>query len=58
MDIQLIKNLLIKISIDGSHGICDTCIQKDNDGSCIYRSKNKCTNYLEEYVPDKDVINS
>ena len=58
MDIQLIRNLLIKILIDGNYSICDTCIHHDKGKTCRYNDKGKCTDGLEEYVPDRELINS
>jgi hypothetical protein len=56
-DIDLIKNLLIKTSVNGQYSVCDTCIHQDNDKSCRYMKKGKCSNNLEEYVPNENMIN-
>lgn len=54
---ELIKNLLIKTTVDGNYSVCDTCIHQDEDKSCRYTTKGKCNNDLEMYVPDEKKIN-
>lgn len=56
-DINLIKNLLIKTAVDGQYSVCDTCVHQDDNKSCKYMNKNKCSENLEEYVPNVDIIN-
>lgn len=58
MDTELMKNLLLKVVINKTCSICDTCINKEENENCKYRDKDECTNNLEKYIPNSEVINS